>query len=210
MKKIVITQRLTKNESYFEEREMLDISWGKLFNQIDFLPIILPYNYDFKNYFKEFEIDGIFLTGGNDLNILNQNKLSKKRDDFEIKLIEYAIQNSIPIFGVCRGMQIIAKYFESSFKTVENQVNIKHKLVINKKSKYKKYLLNLNEVNSFHNFGIEKLSDELIISATDKDGTIKAIEHKKYKIFAQMWHSERVIPFDESELELIKKFFGYN
>ena len=208
MKKILITQRLAENESHFEQREMLDISWGKLFQEINLLPIILPYEYNFENYFKEFKIDGILLTGGNDLNSLNQNILSKKRDEFENKLISYAIKNSIPIFGICRGMQVIAEYFSSTFKVVNGQVNIKHKIIFNENSKYVKYLSSIEEVNSFHHYEIDNLSDELIISASCKQGIIKAIEHKKYKIFAQMWHSERVIPYNRNELSLIKEFFN--
>ena len=34
---------------------------------------------------------------------------------------------------------------------------------------------------------------------------IKAIEHTKYKIFGQMWHSEREEPFRQEELMLIKE-----
>ncbi len=208
MKKIFITQRLADNETYFEQREMLDISWGKLFQEINLLPIILPYEYNFENYFKEFKIDGILLTGGNDLNSLNENRLSKKRDEFEKRLISYAIKNCIPIFGVCRGMQIIAQYFGSTFRRIKGQVNIEHQLKVTQNSKYFTYLNQLNKVNSFHNYSIDNISNELIISATSESGIIKAIEHKKYKIFAQMWHSERVEPFNNNELNLIKDFFN--
>ncbi|MBN2782742.1 MAG: gamma-glutamyl-gamma-aminobutyrate hydrolase family protein [Campylobacterales bacterium] len=207
MKKIAITQRLTQNDTYFEEREMLDTAWGRLFEQIDFLPIVLPYECDFKNYFDSLEIDGILLSGGNDLNSLNPNELSQKRDAFELKIIKYAIENSIPLFGVCRGMQIIAKYFNASFEQVNNQVNIKHKLKVNEKSKYFDKLTKIKTVNSFHNYAIKDICDEFIISATNEKNMIKAIEHKKHKIFAQMWHSERVVPFDKNELNLIKEFF---
>jgi len=207
MKKIAITQQLAENNTYFQENEVLDISWGKLFKRMNFVPIILPYEYNFQEYFNEIKIDGILLTGGNDLNELNKNKLSKKRDDFEIKLIKYSLENFIPIFGVCRGMQIIAKYFGCNFNSVSNQVNTRHKLVINQKSKYQKYLNNLDTVNSFHNYTISDLSNELIISATNNEQVIKAIEHTKHKVFAQMWHSEREQPFIENELKIIGEFF---
>ncbi len=206
MKKILITQRLANSTKYYEQREMLDMMWGKLFKEINLLPIILPYECDFKEYFSDLEISGILLTGGNDLSVLNDNILSQKRDSIEMELIRYAIKNSIPIFGVCRGMQIIANYFGSTFKMVDGQVDIKHKLLINENSKYNKYLNAIEEVNSFHNYMIDNISDELIIVATSNN-IIKAIEHKKYKIFAQMWHSERVVPFSESEIYLVKKFF---
>jgi putative glutamine amidotransferase len=207
MKKIAITQRLTENKTYFEVDELLDISWGKLLAKINYMPIILPYEYNFKEYFNEMNISGILLTGGNDLNELNKNKLSKKRDDFEMELIRYAIKESIPIFGVCRGMQIIAKYFGCSFNPISDQVNTRHKLITNQKSKYQKYLNNLETVNSFHNYTINDLSNELIISATNNEQVIKAIEHTKHKIFAQMWHSEREQPFIENELKIIGEFF---
>jgi N5-(cytidine 5'-diphosphoramidyl)-L-glutamine hydrolase len=207
MKKIAITQRLIANDSYFEVREALDISWGKLFNELDYLPIVLPINIDFEEYFSNILIDGILLTGGNDLNSIKSNKLSKLRDDFEFKLIEYGIINNIPIYGVCRGMQLIAEYFGCSIKMIKHHVNVKHELNISNKSKYKNCLMNLKKVNSFHNYGIYGVGDELLVSAKSEDNSIEAIEHRKYKIFAQMWHSEREEPFVKAELELIKEFF---
>lgn len=208
MKRIAITQRLVAHPDYDECRETLDISWAKLFEKIDLLPIVLPYEIDFQKYFKELKIDGILLSGGNDLYSLNQNELSKKRDTFEKKLISYAIKNKIPVFGVCRGMQVIAEYFGSTFKSVDSQVNITHKLLAKKESKYFTHLKEIQTVNSFHNYAIDKLSGELLVCASSDANIIKAIEHKEYKIFAQMWHSERVKQFNPHELELIKDFFN--
>lgn len=207
MKKIAITQRLIQNETYYEIREALDINYCKLVQACGFLPIVLPYEVDFEKYFDEIGIDGVIFTGGNDLNSCNCNKLSKKRDNFEKELLQYCIKNKIPILGMCRGMQVIAEYFGSSFKHVDSQVNIKHDLRVSENSKYKTYLKNLTKVNAFHNFGINNLSNELQVSAYNKDGIIKAIEHKRYKIFAQMWHSERERQFNDNEIALIKGFF---
>ena len=111
MKKIAITQRLVVNESYYESREALDIRWGMLFKELGFLPIVLPTEYDFEIFFEALDIDGICITGGNDLNTLNPNELSKKRDEFEKRLIQLGINKNIPVFGICRGMQIIADFF---------------------------------------------------------------------------------------------------
>jgi len=208
MIKIAITQRLMLNDSYYELRETLDTRWGLLFDELNFLPMVLPIEYDFKKYFENIEIDGILLTGGNDLNILNSSEESSQRDIFEKELIKYGIQNDIPILGVCRGMQIIAEYFEADFIKVKDQVAIKHSLKVNKESKYFNELSNLNDVNSFHNYAIKNISDDFLISSRTSDGMIKAIEHKKYKIFGQMWHSEREEPFNINELNLIKAFFN--
>lgn len=208
MKKIVLTQRLAENDSYKETREALDIQYAKLIKEAGFLPIVLPYEVDFRDYFFEFDIDGIVLTGGNDLNSLNPNTLSEQRDKYEKSLITYAIDHNIPILGTCRGLQILAEYFGSTFKKVTDHVAVYHKLHINENSKYADRLTQLNEVNSFHHFAVEKLGKELICSATSYDGTIEAMEHEKYKIFAQMWHTERENPFEKNEVALIQGFFN--
>ena len=83
MKNIIVTQRLILNDSYYELREALDTKWGSLFEQLDILPIVLPIEYDFKKYFENMQIDGIMLTGGNDLNCLKKSKESLQRDSFE-------------------------------------------------------------------------------------------------------------------------------
>lgn len=207
MKKIAITQRLIENKEYKEVRETLDLNYSKLVSRLGFLPIVLPYEVDFKDYFKAFKIDGILLSGGNDLNSLNPSFIAKKRDDFEFLLLEYAIENDIPVFGICRGMQVIAKYFNCNLERVPNQVNIRHSLLSNKNSCYFNYLNKIKEVNSFHNFSIQNLSAEFIVSATNEFGMIKAFEHKYKRIFGQMWHSEREKPFCEYELALISNFF---
>lgn len=208
MKKILITQRLILNQSYYEIREALDINYSKLLSKSGFLPIALPYEINFIDYFKAFDISGILLTGGNDLNIVNSSPLSERRDIYEKNLITFAIENNIPIFGICRGLQIIAEYFGSTFKKVSGQVNIKHNIKISEQSLFAKELSNIDKVNSFHNFTVDKLGNELKVSATTETGIIKAIEHKRYKIFAQMWHSEREAIFNENEIKLIKNFFG--
>ncbi|WP_185900260.1 gamma-glutamyl-gamma-aminobutyrate hydrolase family protein [Campylobacter sp. MIT 97-5078] len=38
-------------------------------------------------------------------------QLCKKRDEFEFKLIEEAMKKELPIFGICRGMQILNVFF---------------------------------------------------------------------------------------------------
>ena len=194
MRKIAITQRLIENDKYFEIREALDINFSSLINKCGFLPIILPYDINFLNFFNTIDIDGVIFTGGNDLVTNYSTKLSLKRDQFEKKLLKFCIEESIPVIGICRGMQLIADFFGCSFKKIDGHVNTRHNLKINKLSKYSKYLKKISNVNSFHNYGIDKLSDQLVISASDEKNEIEALEHVQHKIFGQMWHSEREYP----------------
>ena len=47
MKKIALTQRLLLNQNYFEMREALDVKWGALFKKLNFLPVILPIEFEY-------------------------------------------------------------------------------------------------------------------------------------------------------------------
>jgi hypothetical protein len=51
----------------------------------------LPIEFEYKEYFKSIKIDGIILTGGNDLSAINKDYLSSKRDKFEKK--NYSVWN---------------------------------------------------------------------------------------------------------------------
>lgn len=192
MKKIALTQRLIKHNTYFEIRDALDINWGKLVDILDFEPLILPIEYDF----KKLNFDGLILTGGNDLNSVSGDEIDKKRDDFEKALIKHCIELNIPMYGVCRGLQIVNEYFGGTLKRVENHAAIKHTLDSGK------------EANSYHNYAADKLGEGLEILAKSQDGVIEVIKHKEYKIYAQMHHPERDNPFDAVEIEFIRGFFN--
>lgn len=207
MRKIALTQRLLLHDSYGEMREALDIQYAGLVKEVGFLPVILPYEISYLDYFNSLDVSGVLLTGGNDLFSFKQDSLSEKRDWYEIQLLEFCIENAIPVLGICRGMQLIAHYFGSSFKPVHGQIGIDHDLLVNNDSLYAKELEGLTQVNSYHNFAIDVLGKELIVSATDKSGVVKAIEHRAIKVFGQMWHSERKIPFSSDEIALIRRVF---
>ena len=106
MKKIAITQRLIKNETYYEIREALDVSYCKLLDVCGFIPIVLPHEVNFEKYFNKFDINGLILTGGNDLYVFNKNELSKKRDDYEKKILKFCIKKKNTSFWNVQGHAI--------------------------------------------------------------------------------------------------------
>jgi len=139
----------------------------------------------------------------------SNDKLSILRDKHECQCLEYAIENSLPIFGVCRGMQIIAEYFGSTFKKVENHVSSRHKIKIIGQSNFKSILNKIENVNSYHNFAIDMLGDDLqTVAICSDDNTIEAFQHKSHLIFGQMWHPERENPFNKYNNQLILDFFN--
>lgn len=208
MKKVAITQRLFDNSEYPEQRECLDVRWGELLSALDIIPIVLPIDVSFHHYFDHIDIEGVILTGGNDLSSISDSRLSIKRDNYESSLISYCISNHVPLFGVCRGMQLIGTYFGSKLSAIEGHVAVRHELEVNPLSKYRTELGSITKVNSYHNYSFTDLSTPLVASAWTEDGSIEAFEHPVLKVFCQMWHSEREPVFDVSELSVLRKFFN--
>ena len=207
MKKIGITQRLDSIKEYDEIRCSLDIKWEELLKVVNIVSVTLPINFNSK-LINDLEISGIILTGGNDLSSQSDNKLSNLRDKNEYLCVEYAIKNSLPVFGVCRGMQFLAEYFGSTLNKIENHISSRHNIKVLQETKYSSKLVNIENVNSYHNFSIDKLGDDLeALAICTDDNTIEAIEHRKYKIFGHMWHPEREEPFNKFNIELIRNFF---
>jgi N5-(cytidine 5'-diphosphoramidyl)-L-glutamine hydrolase len=202
---ILITPRIIENDSYFEIREAIDQNWGKLLREVDIMPIVVQYNIAPQKYFSSFPVKGVILTGGNDLCAHTDSQLSVMRDDYENKLIEKCISKKIPLFGVCRGMQLIASFFKTKLEKIENHVDCKHNLKISNESNYLE-LKGIKEVNSYHNYGIKKLESPLKIIATSEDGYVEAFEHEELPIVAIMWHPERENPFTSIDKINLKVF----
>ena len=86
-------------------------------NWIDGKDIIILDAYTIKNTDSILKLaDGIILTGGEDINPLEYNNTSNlkvcgdinyKRDTLERRLFDFALENKIPLIGLCRGMQMM-------------------------------------------------------------------------------------------------------
>lgn len=207
MKKILITQRLTEASEYKEIRNALDIRWLDLLLELDLLPIPLLLNVDLSLY-DDIDIRGVILTGGGNLFAQSQDQLSLLRNEHEKKCLDYSLERSIPVIGVCRGMLEIAEYFGSSIKKIKKHVGNRHRITSNINHKYKSLTDRIKNVNSYHNYAIDKLGNGLEpIVHSSEDNVIEAIVHEKHNIYAQMWHPERENPFDKNNGQLISTIF---
>jgi putative glutamine amidotransferase len=206
MKRIGLTQRVDIISSYGERRDALDQRWYELLLEMGMLPVPLP-NVETKyvvSLVNELKLDGIVFTGGNSLCHLDRSALDRapERDDFELALIDYAVKKEIPLFGVCRGMQIINHYFAGELVAIDGHIATQHRIV------------NCSEdielpvvVNSFHSWAIarDKLGKGLIAIATDTNGNIEGFIHCSKQIAAIMWHPERLDAFDNLDINLMSR-----
>lgn len=197
MKFIFASQRVDRIDGYNEIRDSLDENWLTLFLECGFEILPVPNNYNIASQMiNNIECYGILLTGGT--NLLKYGGISEHRDRIDKLLLDFAIENRIPLLGVCRGMQSIVDYFDGTLKEVQGHVAKKHKVqgTINR------------EVNSYHGMSIDELPGCLEHMAVALDGTVEAIRHTEYNLLGIMWHPEREVPFNEEDIDLIKKFFN--
>lgn len=210
MKKILITQRLMETPEYKETRECLDIQWSDFLNKCGIIPIPLPIKSDMKTFLKKFQVDGILLSGGEDLFCCSpQSLLSKQRDEFEKGLLKEGIRRHIPILGVCRGMQMIAHYFGIKIEPIDSHAGTKHYIEIAEEGCLYNFYRKKHKVNSYHKYGILhtiKPLTRLAVSIQDK--SIESIYHKEFNIAGIMWHPERERPYSLSDMSFFRHFFG--
>lgn len=197
------------------------------------MPIILPLVQN-EAMIEEIasKIDGLFLTGGDDINpnIYHEKatdlcgKMCDSRDRFELKLVEKIIEQNKPIFGVCRGLQLLNVFFKGTlFQDIPTQYkkdrNFSHRQQIPYDQPVHEVFfveggllaqwLNVNtlQVNSRHHQGIKKLGEGLMVEALSSDGLIEAIHHSNYPfLVAVQWHPESRCKTNEQERMLFEQF----
>lgn len=106
------------------------------------------------------------------------------RDAFEFALLDMIQKTDTPILGICRGMQIIGSFFGQNPIPVANHAGTRH-LISGSQSE---------EVNSFHNFGFQRVVKPLVPLIKAQDGTVEAFRHQDLPWLGVMWHPERDFP----------------
>lgn len=197
---VAITLRNDYIDNYGYYNDYLHQKWYKFLLACDLIPILLPNNLNIvKDILKKIKFKGIILSGGG--NIIS--KENDERVNVEKLLYNYSIHKSIPLIGVCRGMQQIFNFNDISITEITNHVATQHVI------KSKLYFLNNLHVNSYHRFGV-KNSEELKkfnVIAESEDNVVEAINYKN--IFGLMWHPERDEPFLDANISLFKRIFLY-
>jgi putative glutamine amidotransferase len=173
-------------------------------------------------------IDGLFLPGGRDLDAdlygseahpTNDQPL-RIRDELEIALTQLAVDRGIPVFGACRGLQVINVAFGG---TLEQHLGDRVDLAIHRDvvGTYTAHHVSIEpdsllssiahaqsfEIASHHHQGVDQLGDGLVVSASAPDGVIEAIETSDGTFcLGVQWHPEERL--DPEGLALIKAFIA--
>lgn len=195
---VAVSQRVDVTQKYAERRDALDQRWAQFLFQAGVLPILIPNDTEVAGeLLRSLQPAGVLLTGGNDLEKYGGN--APERDNTETLLIRYALQESLPLLGVCRGMQSIQDCFGVRLIKVEGHVTPRQVIKLNGVE---------SEVNSYHNYGSRETVAELQVCGVAQDGVIKAIRHVTKPVAGIMWHPERINPFRNEDLTMVEKFFS--
>ena len=150
--------------------------------------------------------DGLFLTGGDDMNSFFYNGDPQYcltpdtwRDHLEIKLARLFFARNKPIFGVCRGMQLLNVAFGGTLFEdlkvrcgLDHPNQVAHMVHAQPGTRFANWYGEYFMVNSFHHQAIDKLGEGLFVTIHTLDGIIEAIEHETLPIFGTQWHPERM------------------
>ncbi len=215
---------LTRTEN--PEKHQYYIDWLKGNDDIEIVTISADHSNpdDIKNF------DALVLSGGADIypeiygGSLEYDHLPKKgwkrdRDFFEMSAFETALEQSIPVLGICRGLQLVNVVLKGTLvqDLGDEGLNPVHKGSPDKSHPVKVEINTLlhdiaktetGEINSAHHQAIQKLGKGLQVNCTANDGTIEGIEwaDKSGKPFllCVQWHPERMFRFQLQDSPLSK------
>ena len=147
-------------------------------------------------------IGGMLISGGNDLEVLGEGDISPERDALERAILDIAEEHDFPVFGLCRGLQVMAHHHGARIVPVKDHAGRRHPL---RGGRFQE-----DVVNSFHNYGCrpEGLPQRLRVLALSEDGVVEALGVSGLAQMAIMWHPEREEEFRPGDIALIKDFFN--
>ncbi|MBD5646689.1 MAG: C26 family cysteine hydrolase domain-containing family [Desulfovibrio sp.] len=169
-----------------EERDALARDWprflGKVFpgEPLLYLPNI---GTEITGFATAPGIGGLIFSGGEDWGLV------PARDATEAVLFAWAQGQALPVFGVCRGAQVINRLMGGSIENCTGHVATRHPVDLNVPVAGSP----CHEVNSFHAGAIpaDGLAPGLTAFAVAPDGTVEGFIGAGGRIIGVMWHPER-------------------
>lgn len=131
----------------------------------------------------------------------------KPADSGISKLIINEFYKTIPILGVCLGMQCINEVFGGKTIKAPLPMHGKASEIYHNKSKLFRSIPHKFKVARYHSLIIEPASQELIITAFTSDKIPMALEHKYFPLFGVQFHPESFMT--EYGKEIILNFLEF-
>jgi putative glutamine amidotransferase len=174
---------------------------------------------------------GLLLTGGVDINpeLYGQSRApetqvpDEERDRSELALLSDAIENNLPVFAICRGMQLLnvhrngtliqhlpntAHHEQRNPDEIAGRHRTAHLVEVAPGSRLE-HIVNASQipVNSRHHQAVDSVGAGLTVTARSDDGIVEAVElpHRRFVLGVQ-WHPEDRVEFGETDSALFAAF----
>jgi len=152
----------------------------------------------------------------------NTNGIDNLRDDTELTLIRWALEDKLPVLGVCRGVQTLnvaagGTLYQHVPMQHPNAIRhqwypekprewVAHEIATTHGSQLSTILGREGRVNSFHHQAVEKVAPGFRVAAIAPDGVIEAIEWDNSFAIGVQWHPESLLKTDKAMYNLFEKF----
>ncbi len=212
---------------------IMNQTYVRVVEQLGALPVMIPLHMSEETLRGIFaRLDGLLLPGGEDIDPSFYDEArhaqlgptDKERDRTELSLTRWALEEGMPILGVCRGVQILNvacggslyqdllsqrpdfgkhDYFPPKFE----RFRISHQVEIASASLLAHSLGERHEVNSMHHQGVNRVGHGLAVAACADDGLPEALEAPGLSfVVGVQWHPEELAKTDQHSAGLFFDF----
>jgi putative glutamine amidotransferase len=201
------------------------------------IPILIPLQVDVETLRRIYDrLEGVLVTGGGDVNPtfygMSQSahtiEVDSHRDEVEIQLVRWAVEDDKPLLGICRGHQVmnvalggtliqdinneIPGSIRHDFPTDDWFTKLPHEVNVDPSSKlYQSLGLKTDrfQVNSMHHQSVKQLASPLCLTAQADDGVIEAVEIPDHHFaIGVQWHPEALFETHQPHRQLFQAFIN--
>jgi len=196
------------------------------------LPVLLPRTTDEATICELLDhIDGLLLCGGGDVlpsrfgeeTLPACGKPDEVRDEFELLLLKHAFERRMPVFGICRGVQMIAVALGATlFQDIESQLGLPrvnhyqeipyvdsvHVVRFKEGGLFERITgTSVMPTNSMHHQSIKEAGDRVRIEGITMDGIVEAISASDNDaVFGVQFHPEYLAHYSDFAYRLFEYF----
>ena len=162
-------------------------------------------------------LHGLLVPGGEDVTpalygedpLRQVTFMNEEKDRMELALIRGAVERGMPVFGICRGIQLLNVCFGGTLyqdlpaqypgvlghaQDMAIRGQLTHRVTLEPDSLLEKLLGGEPlSVNSYHHQAVRTPAPGFTVAARAADGVIEGVEDLKRNLYAVQWHPEDLV-----------------
>lgn len=167
------------------------------------IPVFLPLDGDPQELLGR--LDAVLLAGGEDVDPVHYGAdpgpqlgaTDRRRDAFELALVRGALDDDLPVLGICRGQQLLNVALGGTLvqhvdghSQEEHRTERTHDVTFAEGTRQAALYGAGARVNSFHHQTVDRPGVGVVVAARDDAGLVEAIDVPGARAMAVQWHPE--------------------